>query len=307
MPSLQSRIINFLIRNRHWFRFRLRKEKFDGNTSIQGFREQCEKGAGCYAKVPKGVSIREERIEDMQANWIVPPGTDPSRLILYVHGGGYVAGSCSDHRGFVAKLAANCGVTNLLYEYRLAPEHPFPAALDDSVILYQALLARGFLPENLILVGESAGGGLVLSILLALKERGISMPSAAVAISPWADLTCSSASYTSKNKCSVAPLDSWTVFSRYYSGRHDPRNPLISPVFGDPSGLPPLLIQAGTDDELFEDGEQFARKAKAAGVDVTFRAGEGMIHCYPLLAPMFPEAVQAMGEICRFIRRHLRL
>ncbi len=307
IPSLRSRMINFMIRNRHWLQFRMQKEKFDMNTSIQGFRDQCEKGARRYARVPEGVRIREEMIAGMRTNWIVPPGADLSGLIMYVHGGGYVSGSCSDHQGFVAKLAANCGVTNLVYEYRLAPEHPFPAALEDSLALYQALLTRGILPKNLMLVGESAGGGLVLSILLALKERGIPMPAAAVAITPWADLTCSSASYITKNKRSVAPLDSWTVFSRHYAAHHDPRNPLISPVFGDPAGLPPLLINAGTDDELYEDGEQFARKAKAAGVDVTFRAGEGMIHCYPLLAPMFPEAVQAMDEICRFIRNHMRL
>ena len=131
--------------------------------------------------------------------------------------------------------------------------------------------------------------------------------SAAVAISPWTDLTCSSESYRTKNRVSIAPLNSWTVFSRYYIGEHDATLPLISPLFGDLKGLPPILINSGVDDELFEDGEKFYLKAKDAGVDITFRPGPGMVHCYPLLAPMFREATEAMDEIVDFIKKHLRI
>jgi len=307
MASFKSKMFNFLIRNRHLFQGKLKKEVFDFNTSIAGFRELCEKGATRYAKVPKGITIKEQIIEGVKSEWLIPSGADSGKVILYVHGGGYVSGSCSDHRAFVSKFAQNTGVTNLVYEYRLAPEHPFPAAIEDSVRIFEWILSLGFEPQNIMMAGESAGGGLCLAILLALKERNIALPIAAVAISPWTDLTCSSDSYRTKNKVSLAPLNSWSVFSKYYIGDNQPTNPLISPLFGDLNGLPPILINSGVDDELFDDGEKFYFKAKKAGVDITFRPGIGMVHCYPLLAPMFKEATEAMDEIVGFIRKHLRI
>ncbi|PKP46719.1 MAG: alpha/beta hydrolase [Bacteroidetes bacterium HGW-Bacteroidetes-11] len=305
MTSFKSKIFNFLLRNRHLFQGKLKKETFDFNSSIAGFRELCEKGATRYAKIPKEITIKEQIIEGIKSEWLIPDGANPEKLIFYVHGGGYVSGSCSDHRAIIAKFAKNTGFINLVYEYRLAPENPFPAAVDDSVKVYQWLLTSGFKPENILIAGESAGGGLCLAILLALKERNIALPVAAVAISPWTDLTCSSDSYRTKNKVSLAPLNSWTVFSKYYIGENQATHPLISPLFGDLEGLPPILINSGVDDELFEDGEKFFLKAKEAGVDITFTAGIGMVHCYPLLAPMFPEATQAMNEIVDFTRKHL--
>ena len=276
-------------------------------TSIEGFRDRCEKGASKYAKIPEGVEIRTQIIEGMKSEWLIPSGADTQKLILYVHGGGYVSGSCSDHRGFVSKFAKNTRVTNLVYEYSLAPEHPFPAAVNDSVRIYQWLLSFGLKPENILFAGESAGGGLCLALLLALKEKQIAMPAAAVAISPWTDLSCSSESYRTKNKVSPAPLDSWLVFRTHYAGNNPIDYPLISPLFGDLQGLPPLLINSGEDDELFEDGQKFSVIAKAAGVEVTFRNGPGMVHCYPLMSPMFPEATKAMNDIVDFVQRHLRL
>ena len=284
---------------------KLRKEAFDFNTSIAGFRDQCEKGASRFGKIPEGITVKARQIAGINAEWLIPQGSDPTKVILYVHGGGYVSGSCNDHRGIVSKFAKNTGITNLLYEYRLAPEHPFPAALDDSVKVYQWLLASGFKPKDILIAGESAGGGLCLATLLALKERNISPPVAAVSISPWTDLTCSSDSYRTKNKVSLAPLNSWTVFSKYYVGDNQATNPLISPLFGDLKGLPPILINSGTDDELYDDGEKFYMKAMSAGADITFRPGIGMVHCYPLLAPMFQEATQAMDEIIDFAKTHL--
>ncbi len=307
MPSFKSRMFNFLLRNRHLFQGILKKEAYDFNTSIAGFRELCEKGATRYAKIPKEITIKEQVIEGIKSEWLIPDGANPEKLIFYVHGGGYVSGSCSDHRAFVSKFAKNTGVTNLVYEYRLAPENPFPAAVDDSIKVYQWILASGFKPENILIAGESAGGGLCLAILLALKERNIALPAAAVSISPWTDLTCSSDSYRTKNKMSLAPLNSWTVFSKHYIGDNEATNPLISPLFGELKGLPPILINSGVDDELFEDGEKFYLKAKRAGVDISFRAGIGMVHCYPLLAPFFREATEAMDEIVDFVRKHLEI
>ena len=305
MTSLKSRMFNFMLRNRHLMQGKLRKEAFDFNTSIAGFRDQCEKGASRFGKIPDGITVKARQIEGINAEWLIPQGSDPTKVILYVHGGGYVSGSCNDHRGIVSKFAKNTGVTNLLYEYRLAPEHPFPAGLEDSVKVYKWLLASGFKPENILIAGESAGGGLCLAILLALKEWNIAQPVAAVSISPWTDLTCSSDSYRTKNKVSLAPLNSWTVFSKYYVGDNQATNPLISPLFGDLKGLPPILLNSGADDELYDDGEKFYLKAMSAGVDITFRLGIGMVHCYPLLAPMFAEATEAMDEIIDFAKTHL--
>ena len=170
--------------------------------------------------------------------------------------------------------------------------------------MYRSLLDR-FQPADILIAGESAGGGLALALLFALRKSGLPMPCAAVVISPWTDLTCASPAYRTRNARSVAPKDSWTVFANHYAAGKDRRDPLMSPLFGNPAGFPPLLVNAGSDDELFDDGREFARLAQEAGVEVVFRAGEGMIHCYPLLAPMFREATEAMEEIARFVSRHL--
>jgi epsilon-lactone hydrolase len=304
--SFRSRLVNLLLRNRHLLQGKRRKETFTSPGVIPGFRDQCERGASRFGKVPDGVTVRPQVIAGIPAEFLEPEGSDPSKIILYVHGGGYVSGSCNDHRAIVAKFARNTGFTCLVYEYGLAPEKPFPAAVDDSVAVYRWLTENGYLPGNILLAGESAGGGLVLALLLAMKERGLPLPVAAVSISPWTDLTCSSDTYRTKNKYSLAPVNSWFVFGAAYMGGHDPKDPLISPLFGNLEGLPPLLINAGSDDELFDDGRLFAEKARAAGVDVLFRAGDRQVHCYPLLAPMFPEAVEAMNEIVNFIQTKLQ-
>lgn len=306
MASFKASTINFLLRNRHILNGKFGKETYDMNTSIQGFRDLCEKGATRYARVPEGITVKSDLIHGIKSEWLLAKDADPKKLILYVHGGGYVAGSCNDHRGFVAKLAQRFGYNHLQYEYRLAPEHPFPAAVDDSLIIYRYLTEEKlYEPKNIVIMGESAGGGLVLSLLLALKQYGLPMPAAAVSISPWTDLTCSGESYKTKNKKSLAPTNSWFVFSNHYVGKSDSKNPLISPLFGNPEGLPPIYINSGTDDELYDDGRSFYLKAKEKGVDIQFKSGEGMVHCYPLFSPLFKEAREAMDEICVFIQSHI--
>ena len=294
-----------MIRHSHLFRGQLKKEVFDMNTSIAMFRERCEKGASRYAKMPPGVTTAATTIGQMAAEWLIPDQAPENKVIFYVHGGGYVSGSVNDHRAIIAKFAKNTGVKCLLYEYRLAPEHPYPAALDDSVEAYRWILSLGFDPASVVVAGESAGGGLALALLLVLQHNNIPLPAAAVALSPWTDLTCSGDSYRTKNHRSPAPTDSWHVFGKHYRADHPADHPFISPLFGDLKGLPPLLINAGVDDELFDDGRLFAQKAEEQGVKVVFRAGHRQIHCYPLLAPMFPEASEAMNEIVTFIKARL--
>lgn len=305
MTSLKGRIITSLIRKRHIFKGKLRKEKFDLNTSIVGFREECEKGAAMFGKLPEGIILKQETISEINSEWVKPKNCRKEKLIFYIHGGGYVSGSLNDHRSVVSKISDLTNTKLLHFEYRLAPEFPFPHALDDSLKVYKSVLEKGYKPENIMFMGESAGGGLAFALLLKLKEENIQFPKAAVAISPWADLSLSGASYKTKNKVSAAPLNSSEVFSHHYVGNNDPKNPLISPLFGDLKNLPPIFINSGEADELFDDGKSFYEKAKNAGVDIKFREGKDMMHCYPLLSPMFKEATEAMNEIVDFIKFHL--
>lgn len=305
MPSLRSRLFNFALRNRHFLHFRLKPDTIDWNTSIAEFRQEAEKRNRVLAKLPDGVRSEPVSDDEVTAEFIVPAGAPADKVILYTHGGGYVSGSIQDHRSIVSKLAVNCGVRIFLFDYRLAPEHPYPAALDDSVAAYRWLLAQEFTPANMMMMGESAGGGLCLATLLALRDEGLPLPAAVIAISPWTDLKCTGTSYQTKAKVCLSPPGSWPVFSKYYAWNNDPGLPGISPLYGDLNGLPPLLIQAGDDEVMRDDAIRFAKKAQAAGVDVTLRIGKGMVHCYPLLAPLFPEATEAMDEICTFVNRHL--
>jgi epsilon-lactone hydrolase len=304
--STKARMILWLMRHRHWFQGQWKQKPMGWEKEdVLAFRETCEQGAQRFGKPPHGIRVKKINFGTIPAEWLIPDGAPNDKMIFYVHGGGYVSGSCNDHRTIVSKIAQKAGLTTLLYEYRVAPEHPFPAALDDSILVYQKVLEEGYQSENILVMGESAGGGLALALLLALRDQNIPLPKAAVAITPWTDLTCSGESYNTKNRLSLAPHDSWNIFSHYYVANEDPKNPYISPLFGDLSGLPPLFINAGESDELFDDGRMFALKAKESGVDCTFRSGPGMVHCYPLLAPMFREATEAMDEIIFFIRKQL--
>lgn len=304
MPSLKSKFINYALRHRHLLRLQLKEDRFDFNTSIPAFRQQCE-DATRKVKIPEGIEVSAFSIDSLKAEWILPAHKLKDKVIFYTHGGGYVSGSCSDHRAIVAKMAKATGVAALLFEYRLAPEHPYPAAVEDTVAAYRWLLANHISAENIVIVGESAGGGLALATLLALRDQDIPLPTAAVAISPWTDLKCSGDSYRTRAKVCLSPEGSWNVFSKYYIGDNDPECPWISPLYGGLHALPPLLIYVGDDEILRDDAIRFAEKAKAAGVDVTLRVGQGMVHCFPLMAPLFQEASQAMEEICTFVKTKL--
>ena len=304
MPSLRSRLLVFMMKNRHLLRFRLKKENIDWNThaAILRFREQCEEGARKFGKIPAGIEIMPAAIDGIPAEWILPARPMKEKVIFFVHGGGYVSGSCSDHRIHVSKFVKGTNIRALLFEYRLAPEHTYPAALDDSVKAYQWLLDQGIISSNIVFTGDSAGGGLCLAALLALRDRGIPLPAAAVALSPWTDLKCTGESYRSNAKKCLSPDGTWTAFSKHYTGDHDPCLPWISPLYGDLHDLPPLLIYVGGDEILYDDAVSFAEKAEAAGEEVTLKVGEGLFHCYPVCAPLFPEATQAMSKICDFIK-----
>jgi acetyl esterase/lipase len=192
----------------------------------------------------------------------------------------------------------------LILNYRLAPESPYPAAVTDAVSAYQFLLDSGFDPDRLIIAGDSAGGGLTVAALVSLRDRGLSLPGAAVALSPWADLTLAGESVTAKaDEEVVLSLDTLRLWARLYTAGADPADPLISPVNADLSGLPPLLIQVGTSEVLLSDAERLAERARAAGGTVEFQPEDGLFHCYQLF-PLYPEAHDAVDRVGTFILDH---
>jgi acetyl esterase/lipase len=303
MPSLRGRLCKFLLQNRHILRFKFKKESIDWSQyeSILRFRQQVEEGAVKFGKLPAGIEVSPVNIDSLYAEWILPAKTTEDKIILYFHGGGYVSGTCNAHRSITAKFVKGSQVGALLFEYRLAPEHPYPAALEDSLAAYRWLLGQGIAPSNIVFMGDSAGGGLCLATLLAVRDRGIPLPAAAVAYSPVTDFKCTGESYRTKAKVCLSPEGMAPALAKHYAGDKDPGLPYISPFYGDLQGLPPLLIYAGEDETLCDDSIRFAAKAIDAGVNITLRIGEGMFHCYPAMAPLFPEATQAMNEICTFI------
>jgi monoterpene epsilon-lactone hydrolase len=306
MPSLRGRFFIALMRNRHLFRLKLRKETgLDWERSLPRVRQAAEKSARLLGRLPKGISADPVDINGLPAEWIKPAQADPNKALLYFHGGGYVLGTIEMHRAIVAKFVKGSGARALLFGYRLAPEHPFPAALEDALKAYAWLLDQGMAPHDLVFAGDSAGGGLCLATLLAIKDQGLPLPAAAVALSPWTDLAGTGESLKSNEQKCLAPIGSWLACRRHYAAGQDPHLPYLSPLYGDLSGLPPLLIYAGGDETLLDDSVRFAQKVRQAGVDARLEVGHGMCHCYPACSPLFPEAKRAMQDICAFIRQQL--
>lgn len=308
MASIQSQVFYFALKYRHLFQFKMKPEVWDMNTSIPDFREMAEATNARIANtMPRDVEVLPFTIDGMKAEWLIPDGAGKDKVIMYCVGGGYVSGNCNDHRLIVAKVAQKVGVAILVFEHRNAPEDPYPAALEDSLKTYKWLLDQGTSPKDILIMGESAGGGLCLASLLGIRDQELPLPMAAVALSPWTDLKLTGDSYRTRKNVCISPEGMNVVCSRHYVGDHDPEEPYVSPLYGDLHGLPPLFINVGSYETMLDDSTRFAEKARQAGVDVTLRVGEKMVHCYPLMAPMFPEATEAMDEIAAFIRAQLKL
>ena len=259
------------------------------------------------AAMPPPAGLRVARVDagGVPAEWIEMPGAQPDRILLYLHGGGYAIGSLDTHRGLVARIAAATRARCLSLGYRLAPEHPFPAAVDDAVAAYRWLLAQGQEPSRLAVAGDSAGGGLALALLLALRDARVPLPAAGVCLSPWTDLEGTGASATDPRVGDpMVTTEGLREMGRMYVGAGDLRNPLAAPIHGDYRGLPPLLIQVGTREVLLDDSTRVAAKAKAAGVDVTLERGEGLIHVWQFFGPDVPESVSAIARIGEFVSKY---
>jgi monoterpene epsilon-lactone hydrolase len=249
------------------------------------------------------VSLEATDANGVAAEWSLAPGSDPSRVLLFFHGGGYCSGSIMSHRGMVTAVGRAAGVRTLAVAYRLAPEHPFPAAIEDARAAYGFLLDHGIAAPNIALGGDSAGGGLTLALMTSLRDAGKPLPGCAWLVSPWVDLQMTGASLAAK--ADVDPLISKSYLeelaSAYLAGA-DPANPLVSPLNADLAGLPPLLVQVGSAETLLDDAVRIARRAGAADVRINLEIWPHMIHAWHLWAAQLEEGRRALASAGAFIR-----
>jgi len=255
-------------------------------------------------KVPELVQITSAHFGGVPGERLRSPSRG-NAVLLYLHGGGYFACSAETHRPITAYFAMH-GFQVFAPNYRLAPENPFPAAIEDAVAFYRALLSAGYAPQNIVVAGESAGGGLTLSLLLSLRAAGDPLPAAAALFSPWTDLAATGDSIrTNTNRCAMFDGAGVAFSSRYYLGGHDPRDPLASPLYADLSRLPALLIHVGSDEVLLDDSTRLAERARAAGVPVSLKIWPVVPHAWQLAPHKVPEARQSLREAAEFLRAQI--
>jgi monoterpene epsilon-lactone hydrolase len=254
---------------------------------------------------PEGVAATVATVGGVAGEWVEPPGAGAGRALLWLHGGAYCIGSPATHRRHAAMVGLAAGARVFVADYRLAPEHPFPAALDDALAAYRGLVADHD-PGGVVVIGDSAGGGLTAALLVALRDGGEPLPAGAVMLSPWADLTLAGESW--RTRAAVDPLLDEARLREaagWYAGDRALDDPLVSPVFADLAGLPPLFVSAGDRETLRDDAELFAARARAAGVDVVSEIVPGMVHVFHALAGMCPEGDAANERIAAFVRDRL--
>lgn len=301
MPDPGTFLARLLVR--YWI-----SRSFGGSRSSEGARRSLESSARLI-RPPRGTIIRGATIDGLAAEWVAPDqrALAARPTVLYLHGGGFVAGSPATHRAMVAKICAHAGVRALVPDYRLAPEHPYPAADDDCLSAWRWLLAQGVKPAEIVVGGDSAGGFLTLSLLQRLQREGMEQPAGAFLLSAGADMVhFDGESYTSRAK-----RDPWftrddiTWFADQFYPDRKTRPPELSPVNQSMEGLPPLLIQVGDDEILLSDSTRVAERARAAGTEVTLEVAPGMWHVYQAFYLLVPEARRALKRVGEFVRRRL--
>jgi len=294
------------LRSRFW-RALLRTVFKNQHLSIPDLRANGVKNSKMLGSVSKGMKIEKvDDIDGIQAEWLIPVNASHEKVVLYLHGGGYVTGAIEGHRMMCGLLANSTDTKVLIPEYRLAPENRFPAALDDALKVYQWLLDQGYSSSNIIVAGDSAGGGLSIATVLALKERSGSLPAAVMCLSPWVDLALTGRSHSTKAKAeAMLQTDILREWALCYTDESNLTNPLVSPIYGDFHGFPPLLIQVGSEEILLDDSILLAEKAKADGVEVSLKVWDGMWHVWQLLGELIPENKKTFEEIGEFAVVHL--
>lgn len=272
--------------------------------SVAQLREAFTAGGQPFP-IPAGVTVTPTKIANTPGSWLDGPGVATDRVVLFLHGGGYQLGSLASHGELAARIGREARARVLFLDYPLAPEHPFPAAIDATLAAWREL-AADHPASTIALAGDSAGGGLALAVMMTLRDAKEPLPAAAALMSPHVDLTLSGASFTERadrDPIFVAPMIQKLVAD--YLGGADPRTPRASPLFGSLAGLPPLLVQVGSEELLYSDAERLATAATAAGVEVTYECAEGLFHVYQAVATA-PEAVSATAQIGAFLRSHWR-
>jgi len=273
-----------------------------GDLSIAQIRFGFEKLMEDFPAQPD-VHFQLLSIGKLSAAWVHAPGCTREKVILYFHGGGYISGSFHSHQDLIGRLAKATGCDVLAVDYRLAPEHPFPAALQDALVAYEFL--RGQIPpQNIFVAGSSAGGGLALSLLLKLLDRKETLPRAAICISPWVDLAMTGKTLQSNEGKDLIHAENIKAAASIYLAGHPSKDPLASPLYGKLEGLPPLLIHVGTREVFLDEIERFAQKAKESKVKVELQKFDEMIHTWHLFASMIPEGQKAFEMIGQFVRSH---
>jgi acetyl esterase/lipase len=253
-----------------------------------------------------GTAVEPAMSGGVKGEWVRAPHARRDAALLYLHGGGYVLGSPKSHRHIVAALSEASGLSVFSADYRLAPEHPFPAAVDDGVAAYKGLLDSGIDADKIAIAGDSAGGGLTLATLLALRDKGLPLPACAIAISPWADLSQGGEAYrTRAARDPMITKDGLDEMAAAYLGKADARTPLASPAHADFRGLPPLLIQVGTEEALHSDAETVRNRADEAGVEVSFESWAGMMHVWHAFHPILSEGRDAIARIGSYLKAHI--
>lgn len=259
------------------------------------------------SKIPKDIEFEPIDVDGIYGEWIKPPNAQLNKVLFYLHGGGFVAGSIDTHRDLVSRICRASNICGFIIDYRLAPEHPFPAALEDSFKTYKWLIReKNIDPNDLIIGGDSAGGNLTFATLIKARDEGLPLPSAAICISPATDLA--NTGNTINTKADVDPFISPELaeFMRgCYLKETDPKNPLASPLFADLDGLPPTFIQVGTSEILLDDSKRIAKKLESANVDVELDIWEDMIHVFAAFASLAPEGKEAIEKIGQFIKDHI--
>ncbi len=242
-------------------------------------------------------------VDGVPAEWVSAADVDASRAVLYLHGGGYAIGSLNTHRRLAFDISAASGARVLLLDYRLAPEHPFPAAVDDATTAWRWLLKQGLAADRLAIAGDSAGGGLTIATLVNLRDRKLGLPACAVAISPWVDLEGVGTSMTARSEQDpMVQKPGLTWMADMYLAGKDARTPLAAPLHADLKGLPPLLVQVGTAETLLDDSLRIAERLHRAGGEVKLSVWPNMLHVFPLFAPILSEGMDGCREIGQFIK-----
>lgn len=279
---------------------KLKSVPVDPTASIGRKRGAMEKAA---FRLDSDVAAEPVTANGVPAEWITAPGADPGRNVLYLHGGGYMIGSIKTHRCLAGWISRAAKARVLIIDYRLAPENPHPAALDDAVTAYRFMLDAGVKPARTVVAGDSAGGGLAVATLLAIRDAKLPLPAAGVCLSPWVDMEGTGESMTTKAAADpMVGSGNLGEMAAAYLGGKPPRTPLASPLYADLKGLPPMLIQVGTSEVLLDDSTRLAERARQAGVEVVYEPWENMIHVWQIFVPMLDEAKQAVDRIGEYVR-----